>query len=540
MSEARAATRRQPTVVVRDDESLPGVLERIRAAAAGGHTVHLIVPLESPLLLTANEFRTLKAALDEERLSVVVRTSDPLRLKLGERLGLQMAAAPKRRTQPAVAAPPLLPPPVEIAEPEDEVYSGPDPVLLWPVQATAVSDDVPEETETTPAHELVRRNPPRRWLPVAILLALMVVGAAFLFRALTPQAIVRYVPRTQDVSTAIVFDATTDGQPLDSGAALAFPTQQQQVEVTWSGETSATGSETVPDLAAGGPIELRNAGTAPVTVDAGTTVSTEDGTEFTFAAAVEVPAVDAATGKPGAATGQVQAAAGGTSGNVGVGEIGGRLPNGIYYSNRMEPTSGGTDQDFRVVAQGDQDVLLDQASDAASDLATRAVNGENGDQGFVVTGVKVLDQQDTFDHSVGERSESVSLQSAMTLQVTVIDLKQAEVDFERDLAEELTTSAPPGYTVPIKEMRVNPPVVERTEERGTRLQISADVEARQVLDEAQQRELAAQMAGLSPVDAEAVLAKNPAVAGASVEITPGWLIKNVPENPDRVVFEDEG
>jgi hypothetical protein len=525
--------------VVREDESLPEVLDRVRAVAAGGHTVHLIVPVESPLLLTANEFRTLKAALDDERLSVIVRTSDPLRLKLGERLGLQMAAAPKRKAPTRAAAPPPSSSPIVIAEPEEEVYSGPDPVLLWPAQVTEVTDAAPEEEERAPAQELVRRNPPRRWLPVALLLALLVIGAAFIFRALTPQAIVRYVPRTQDISAAIVFDATTDGQPLDDGAAFAFPTQQQQVEVTWSGETTASGVETVPDLPASGPIELRNAGSAPVTVDAGTTVSTEAGTEFAFIEAVEVPAADAATGKPGAATGQVQATSGGTSGNVGTGEIGGRLPNGIYYSNRMEPASGGTDKEYRVVAQGDHDALLDQASDATSDLAMKAVNGENGDQGFVVTGVKVLSQQDTFDHEVGERGDAVSLQSAMTLEVTVVDLKQAEVDFEQDLADELIASAPPGYTVSVKEMRVNPPVVERTEERGSRLQISADVEARLLLDEAQQRKLATEMAGLSPAEAEALLSKDPAVAGARVEITPGWLIKNVPENPDRVVFEDE-
>jgi hypothetical protein len=319
-----------------------------------------------------------------------------------------------------------------------------------------------------------------------------------------------------------------------------LPTQQQQVEVTWSGETAASGAETVPDLPASGPIELRNAGTTPLTVDAGTTVSTEAGVEFAFTEAVEVPAADAATGEPGAATGQVQATAGGTAGNVGTGEIGGRLPNGVYYSNRMEPTSGGTNQEYRVVAQGDHDALLAQASDAANDLAAKAVNGENGDQGFVVTDAKVLSQQDTFDHKVGERGESVGLQSAMTLEVTVVDLKQAEVDFERDLTDELIASAPAGYTVPVKAMRVNPPEVERTEERGSRLRISADVEARLVLDDAQQRQLAAEMAGLSPTEAEAVLAKNPAVAEAQVEINPGWLIKNVPENPDRVVFEDEG
>lgn len=539
MSDARAATRRPPTVVVREDETLADVLDRVRSAAAGGHTVHLIVPVESPLLLTANEFRTLKTALDDERLSVILRTPDPLRLKLGERLGLHMQAASLRRSSPPAAALPLTPPPPVIAEPPEAVYTGPDPILLWPAQVTEVSEVAPDAEEPTPATVLDRRNPPRRWLPVALLLALLVVGAAFVFRALTPQAIVHYVPRSQDVSAAILFDATTDGQPLDDGAAFAFPTQQQQIEVTWSGQTGASGSETVPDMPAGGPIELRNAGSTPLTIDAGTTVSTETGTEFSFTEAVEVPAADASTGSPGAATAQVQATAGGTSGNVGTGEIGGRLPNGVYYSNRMEPMAGGTDQEYRVVAQGDLDSLLDQARDAASDLAAKAINGENDDQGFVVIGVTILNQSDDFDHEVGERGETVGLQSAMTLEVTVVDLKQAEVDFEQELANELTASAPAGFTVPIKEMHVNPPVVERTEDRGSRLQISADVEARSVLDDTQQRQLAMDLAGLSPAEAEAVLAKNPAIAGARVEITPSWLIKNVPENPDRVVFEDE-
>ena len=72
------------------------------------------------------------------------------------------------------------------------------------------------------------------------------------------------------------------------------------------------------------------------------------------------------------------------------------------------------------------------------------------------------------------------------------------------------------------------------------LEPASQLGGRLVLDDAQKRQLAAEMAGMSPAEAEAVLAQDPAVAGARVEITPGWLIKNVPENPDRVVFEDEG
>ncbi|MCA9880907.1 MAG: baseplate J/gp47 family protein, partial [Thermomicrobiales bacterium] len=529
--------RRTPTVVVREDESLSDVLNRLRAAARSGHTVHLVVPVESPLLLTASEFRTLQATLDDEGLPVVVRTADPLRLKLGERLGLTMQAAPRRK-RPAPAALVLAPPPSppEIVEPEEAAYTGPDPALLWPGQVTEAIE-AEEEPDSSP--EPGRRNPPRRWLPAALLLVLLLIGGAFLFRALTPQVVVRYVPRTEAVSAAIVVDATADGQPLDDDAAFAFATQQQQVDVVWSGATTATGTETVPDQAASGAIELRNAGATPLTVDAGTVVATESGVEFTFTEAIEVPAADAASGEPGAATGQVVAVSGGTSGNVGTGEIGGRLPNGVYYSNRMEPTTGGTDQEFRVVTEGDLDLLLAEAVDAVDGLAEAAVNGDEGDQGFVVTRVTILQQGDTFDHQAGDRADEVSLDAAMTLEVTVVDLQQAEGDFERELANELTSNAPPGFTVPVKEMLIDPPVVQRSEERGVRLQIVADVEARLELDETQQRALAKALGGLTPAEAAAVLAEDPAIVAANVQISPGWLISRVPENPDRVTFEAE-
>ncbi len=103
----------------------------------------------------------------------------------------------------------------------------------------------------------------------------------------------------------------------------------------------------------------------PLAVEAGTTVATETGVEFAFTEAVTVPAADPATGRPGAATGTVQAVQAGSGGNVGTGEIGGRLPNGVYYSNRMQPAAGGSDKEFPVVAQEDLDALRAAANSAA-------------------------------------------------------------------------------------------------------------------------------------------------------------------------------
>ncbi|MGH2614577.1 MAG: hypothetical protein ACRDJC_05020, partial [Thermomicrobiales bacterium] len=95
-------TDRNPTVVVTSDETLPDIVERLRGAAHGGQPVDLVVPIDSALLLTAREFRALKEAIDEDRLPVRIRTADPLRLHLAERLGIRAQTMPRPRV---VAAP---------------------------------------------------------------------------------------------------------------------------------------------------------------------------------------------------------------------------------------------------------------------------------------------------------------------------------------------------------------------------------------------------------------------------------------------------
>src|SRR3954469_8333276 len=96
-------TERNPTVVVTSDETLPDIVARLRDAANGGRTVDLVIPIDSALLLTAREFRTLKDAIDEDRIAVQMRTADPLRLQLAGRLGIPARALPR----PTVVAAPV-------------------------------------------------------------------------------------------------------------------------------------------------------------------------------------------------------------------------------------------------------------------------------------------------------------------------------------------------------------------------------------------------------------------------------------------------
>src|SRR5918993_1136115 len=103
-------TERNPTVVVTADETLSDIVTRLREAAHGRRTVDLVIPIDSALLLTAREFRTLKDAIDEDRFAVRMRTSDPLRLQLAGRLGIPAHALSRPRVMAAPAVVSTEPP----------------------------------------------------------------------------------------------------------------------------------------------------------------------------------------------------------------------------------------------------------------------------------------------------------------------------------------------------------------------------------------------------------------------------------------------
>jgi hypothetical protein len=546
-------TDRNPMVVVTSDDTLPAIVDRIREAGRGGHVVHLVVPIDSSLLLTASEFRRLKDAIDEQRLAVLMQSADPLRLRLAERLGVLAQPLPRPRpalTTTAVAAPRLpalldlshLPSRREEAEPvveEPVIVPAParDPDSLWPDQNGHANEVVDEPVE--PRHEENRpgnENPPRRWFPVAAALVLIVVGAVLAMRFILPQAVVTIVPRSAPVAASVLFDITTDGKPIDDGASFSLQPQSRILDVVWTGSAPVTGVRVEPDGTAAGPIELRNPSSDPAIVEAGTIVTTETDIAFVFTDEVTVPGADE-TGEPGAATGRVRAVAPGTGGNVGTGEIGGRLPNGVYYSNRMESTAGGTDKEFPVVAQADLDALAAAAHDAAPALAADALaHAENG-QAIVPSSVKVTARHDAFDHQPGEDAESVSVKTTLTLQALTYDAAAASAHYGPALAMSLSSQAPGGFAVEQDDIVYEEPVAVSESDRGVRLEIAARADAVAILDDAERNALASALAGASPEKAAVILAQSPDIAESTVVYHPGWLSAQMPNNASRIQFE---
>jgi hypothetical protein len=546
-------TDRNPTVVVTSDETLSGIVERLLEAANGGHTVDLVVPIDSALLLTAREFRILKDAIDDDRIPLILRTSDPLRLQLAERLGIPARALPRPRVavEPAPVAPapsPIVPEPPIAGDgnwPGDTTVA--EPVLRppaeshWPSQngSADASDDDGQGAEPQAGidREPAAGNPPRRWLPVAAALAALVVAAVLVIRFVVPQAVVTIVPRSDPVAASVVFDVTTDGQPIDDEAAFALTARPRQIEVVWEGAAPVTGVRVEPDGTASSPIELRNASAEPVVVDAATTVATETGVEFTFTEAVTVPAADPGTGRPGAASGHVRAVQPGSRGNIGTGELGGRLPNGVYYSNRMQPAAGGTNKEFPVVAQEDLDKLSEAAIGAAPKLAAEAIAAEQSEESILASKVTITEQSDQFDHQPGEDAAEIVLRSTLTVDVLTYDASAASDEYERILVARLDEEAPQGFAVAPEEIDFENPSEIQDSDRGVRLEVAAQAEAMAVLDDSERNALVAELAGAGSEQVEAVLGRSPEIADYTVDYQPAWLPEQMPDNAARIRIE---
>ena len=255
-----------------------------------------------------------------------------------------------------------------------------------------------------------------------------------------------------------------------------------------------TGVRVEPDGVASGPIEFRNSAAVPMVVDAGTTFSTESGVAFALADAVTVPGADPTTGKPGAATGTMRAAKPGSGGNVKTGEIGGRLSNGVYYSNRMQATTGGTDKEFPVVVQADLDALRQQAQAAAPELVAGELAKESH-AAFLPSTLTIATESDQFDHHAGDDATTVNLQATLTVQTMTYDRDAATATYEPALVHALSAEAPEGYAVAEDAIDIGTPKETQTGDRGARLEVAARANAAAVLDDAQRAALAAQLAG---------------------------------------------
>ena len=118
------------------------------------------------------------------------------------------------------------------------------------------------------------------------------------------------------------------------------------------------------------------------------------------------------------------------------------------------------------------------------------------------------------------------------------DLDAAAAAYEPALTQALRAKTPDGYAVAADAIAFDPPKETKSGNQGARLEVDARANAAAVLDDAQRAALAAQLAGKSPQEAEAILKRTPQIAQFTIDYRPSWLPDEMPKSAQRITFEE--
>jgi hypothetical protein len=287
-----------------------------------------------------------------------------------------------------------------------------------------IPDDLKEIASRIYAEESAAE---RRWRRIRfaiglLLFAAIALGIGYVF---LPTATVRLTPaqRRIEASASIRVDPLTSGVDVENAI---IPALRLSIQIEDSGTIETSGVQALGDAAASGSVVFINQTEQPVTIPAGTTVSTSAGEPISFRTAqeaslpggiglqVEVP-IEALPGSAGAV------------GNVDSGQINtviGPLSAQVTVRN-IVPTAGGTSRSQRIVTQTDRDLLL---ATVKQQLQTRAYLDLQArlseSQCIILETMRIAEERSdwtTFSANIGEISDTLSLTMRVVVEATAIE-----------------------------------------------------------------------------------------------------------------------
>lgn len=414
----------------------------------------------------------------------------------------------------------------------------PQPTTAAPAASPAVAPDEPAEEEETQAERrsIRERLPGWRW-PVwaALALALIIAGTLAAYW-LIPSAVVTVALERQQLTGEVQVEIVPAGDAPAGDGSLAVEATRRTVIVTFEDSIPTTGTRAVPDATAEGTVRLANIQPTEIVVDAGTKVTAVDGVEFEFVERVVVPpgAVDA----PSTATATVRATQPGTAGNTPVGELGGRLPSGLYFANRDGPIEGGTDRMTKTVAEADQAELRKRADAAIPELSLAEFAKVPEGDGVLPSSIEVGDGEDSFDLDVGQDAETLTFTATRPVSALTYD-RDVLLDLAGDkLRDQLAASTPAGFDFAEETLSLSEPTLVEDRPDGGQVTISGTADARANLTDDERDDLVDALAGSKPDDAAREIETIPRITGFTIDYRPDWLPDRMPHNTGRITIRE--
>ncbi len=384
-----------------------------------------------------------------------------------------------------------------------------------------------------------RLSPPATWQQwglryAAILLFFVVVALLYVaFIYVVPGATVTLKPESLPLRIEQPILADPVIEAVDYQRNLV-PARILTTTSEWQAEMEPAGSVEVAEAPARGTVVFVNLLDQPVTIPAGTRVSTSDGRQLAYRT------LDEAT-LPGVVNGTVEVAIiaeePGPQGNVDAGLINrveGPLAAQVEVRN-LEPVAGGGTRPAKAVTAADQERLRAQVLQYLKAAALAEMAGQVTEREFLTPNslrvVNVLDE--TYSHDVGERADRLSLFMRVEWAGTAVNTTEASgIAYEA-----LTQLVPPGFTLVPDSIRFESGNVTAVDEAG-RVTFSMIAEGLAAADVNPAEQIEA-IAGQMPDTAVAYLYQRlPLSEPPQITVWPTWFDR-VPYTPARIQTEIE-
>jgi hypothetical protein len=287
-----------------------------------------------------------------------------------------------------------------------------------------IPDDLKEIASRIYAEESARE---RRWRRIrrvigAVLFALFALAIGYV---LLPSATVTITPAARRVSTTTDIMVSPQSLGIDIENRI-IPSSPMSIQIDDSGTVETTGVKSVEDATAAGSVVFINKTTSPVTIPAGTVVTTSAGTPIQFRTTseaklpggeglqIEVP-IEAAQDSAGAA------------GNVDSGMINtviGPIADSVTVRN-IAATSGGTTRTQHVVTDADiQNVLAIVKQQLQTRAYVEMQSRLTAKQCIILDTIKIGEERDdwkTYNAKPGDIADSLTLSMKAVVDAVLVD-----------------------------------------------------------------------------------------------------------------------
>lgn len=362
---------------------------------------------------------------------------------------------------------------------------------------------------------------------VAIVLLLLAYTVFFL-----PKADVKILVESRSLESSATITATTTVTSADTKNHLIPALAKTSTE---SGNQSAqtTGSK-VTGTKATGTATLYNNTDFSKTISAGASVtaaSSAGSLKFAVVNTVTLPKRNSMTGVPTGVDVSVTASDIGDKYNV-TANTAFTLdadPADIKGVNSTAFT-GGSSKTIQVVAQADQDKLIEGLTASLTDKAKSDVSNQVGkDYQIQSDGIKISVGSKSFDHPVGDQADQLTLNLTITATATVYK----SGDLKDMLISSLESNVPDGFQVDKNNVQTSADLA-NVADNGD-LTFAGHIKA-SLTPKFDENAIAQQLSGKKPSAADAIIKALPSVVSYHISFWPNLpdILKTFPRDPHRI------